>query len=241
MSSNGPQLLVVLPIYNEQVSLRPVVQEWFTALSRHAPEFVLLAIDDGSKDDTKAILDVLAAEHGERLEIMSRPNRGHGQTCIEGYRIALDRRIPYILQIDSDGQSDPRHFPDFWKAREDHDVIYGKRSRQDGLRRILASGVLRLLLRLLTNVDCVDANVPYRLMNSPTCAGGIRSISPEFFLANIALAVALKRNPAIRHGKIDITFPARIGGEASVPFSKFAAKAIELFRQLKTLSPEQTK
>lgn len=230
---------MVLPIYNEQVSLRPVVREWFTTLDRHAPDFVLLAIDDGSKDDTKKILDALAAEHGERLEIISRPNRGHGQTCIEGYRVALDRKIPYILQIDSDGQSDPRYFHHFWKSRGDHDVIYGKRSRLDGLRRIFASGVLRVLLRLLANVDCVDANVPYRLMNSSACAGGIRSISPEFFLANIALAVALKRNPAIRHGEINITFPARVGGEASVPFSKFAAKAIELFRQLKSLSPEE--
>ena len=230
---------MVLPIYNEQVSLPLVVRDWFATLDRHAPDFLLLAIDDGSNDGTKRILDSLATECGDRLEVVSRPNRGHGQTCIEGYRVALDRKIRFILQIDSDGQSDPRYFAEFWKAREEHDVIYGKRSRQDGLRRIFASCVLRVLLRLLTRVDCVDANVPYRLMNSSACADGIRSISPEFFLANIALAVALKRNPAIRHGRIDITFPSRIGGEASVPFSKFAIKAIELFRQLKTLSPDK--
>ena len=226
---------MVLPIYNEQVSLPQVVRDWFSTLDRHAPRFVLLAIDDGSTDNSKEILDSLAKEYGKRLEVISRPNRGHGQTCIEGYRVALDRGIPYILQIDSDGQSDPRYFPEFWKARDQYDVIYGKRARGDGKRRIFASVVLRLLLRLIENVDCVDANVPYRLMNSSACAAKIRALPAEVFLANVALAVLLRKDPMLRHGDVPINFPPRLGGEASVPFSKFAMKGIQLFAQLKKI------
>ncbi|QTN32160.1 glycosyltransferase family 2 protein [Akkermansiaceae bacterium] len=233
MIASQPQLLVVLPIFNEEESISSVIQEWFATLVSHAPDFRLLAIDDGSTDRTLDLLHSLKSGLGDRLEILTRPNRGHGQTCIEGYKIALDRKIPFILQIDSDGQSEPSHFQEFWALREDFDVIYGKRNRSDGARRVLASAVLRTLLRLIAKADCVDANVPYRLMRSESCAKAIRSVSPDIFLANVALAVGLAKSPEIHHGSIPINFPPRKGGEPSVPFLKFASKGLELFIQLR--------
>jgi len=223
----------VIPVFNEQASIVRVIDEWFPVLEQEVGNFTLLAIDDGSSDETGVILQSMTTELGERFQIISRPNRGHGQTCLEGYRIALERNIPFVLQIDSDGQSDPRHFTHFWNLRHRFDVIYGKRTRQDGFRRILASAILRALLRLLAGVDCVDANVPYRLMNTVACGGGIQRVPSNVFLANIALAVILRKNPSIRHGEVPIGFPPRHGGEPSVPFLKFAAKGIELFQQMK--------
>ncbi len=228
-----PDLLLVMPVFNEQASVGRVVTEWFRELEHSTQDFVFLAIDDGSSDATLATVKALQAELGSRMEWISRPNRGHGQTCLQGYQVALDRGIPYVFQIDSDGQSDPQYFAEFWRRRDEFDVIYGNRTRQDGFRRVVASLVLRVSLRILAKVDCVDANVPYRLMNTRACAEAIRLISSEISLANVALAVVLKRNPNIRHGSIEIGFPPRHGGEASVPFSKFAAKAIELFSQLR--------
>lgn len=76
-------------------------------------DFVMLVIDDGSADATLSILHELQSELGSRLECLSRANLGHGKTCLEGYRIALDRSIPFVLQIDSAGQSDPQHFKKF--------------------------------------------------------------------------------------------------------------------------------
>jgi dolichol-phosphate mannosyltransferase len=233
LPSDGPRLLVVMPVFNEQGSVARVIREWFEILAQHLEDFILLSINDGSTDDTGVILQSMAADLGDRLQIISRPNRGHGQTCLEGYRSALERNIPHILQIDSDGQSDPRYFADFWQLREQYDVIYGKRSRSDGSRRIIASVVLRVLLRLFTGVDCVDANVPYRLMNACACANAIRAVPSDVFLANVALAVILRKDPDIRHGQVPIGFPPRHGGEPSVPFVKFAAKGIELFAQMK--------
>jgi glycosyltransferase involved in cell wall biosynthesis len=232
-NTSTPQLLVVMPVFNEQEAVGTVARSWFHALSSELPDFILLAINDGSSDHTPAVLETLRADLGPRFEIITHPNRGHGQSCITGYHAAIERGIPFILQIDSDGQSDPRHFPDFWHRRHQYDVIYGMRNRQDGRRRILASFLLRLLLRLHAGVRCVDANVPYRLMNTSACAAAIRSIPAHISLANIALAVTLRKQPSIRHGHVHIGFPPRIGGEPSVPFRKFAFKAIELFKQMK--------
>lgn len=233
MAGGSPELMVVMPVFNEQVAVESVVREWMLALEAEVSGFTLLVIDDGSSDGTRKILTQLQDEHPDRLEVLSRPNRGHGQTCLEGYQIALQRRIPYVFQIDSDGQSDPRYFQQFWAAREQYDVIYGKRVRGDGNRRMLASLVLRVSLRVFAGVDCVDANVPYRLMDLRSCEPCLRSVPPGLSLANVGLAVLLKKDPAIRHGVIPIHFPPRRGGEPSVPFTKFALKAIELFSQLK--------
>lgn len=225
-----------MPVFNEQKAIDRVVREWVTALEAANASFSLLVINDGSTDGTAEVLAQLESHFGGKLEVRSRGNLGHGQTCLEGYRIALERDIPFILQVDSDGQSSPVHFHEFWALRHSYDVIYGIRQRHDGVRRIIASAILRLLLRLRVGVDCVDANVPYRLMNARACAFAIKKIPRSIDLANIAMAICLKRNPAIRHGAVRIAFPPRIGGEPSVPFSKFAIKALELGQQIKQLN-----
>ena len=235
MNGSPPDLLVVMPVYNEQASVRKVVTEWFHELERSVGQFVLLAIDDGSTDATLEELKAMQQELGPRLEWISRENRGHGQSCIQGYQIALERGVPFIFQIDSDGQCDPRFFPEFWKLAEHFDVIYGKRTREDGWRRVIASMFLRCLLMVGFGVNCVDANVPYRLMRTQSCAAAIRSIPSHFFLANVALAVVLRKTGGLREATVPIRFRCRYGGEPTVPFSKFGIKALELFTQLGNL------
>lgn len=224
-----------MPVYNEEASIEQVVRDWFAELEHQVGDFLILAIDDGSLDGTLPTLRRLAEELGERLEVRSRPNRGHGQTCLEGYRIAAERGVPHILQIDSDGQCDPVFLREFWSLRGNHDVIYGRRRREDGFRRVVASKALRLLLRLLFRVDCIDANVPYRLMSTRTCLKSFNSIPQDLFLANVALAVLLRRRDDVNHGCVAIRFRERTGGEPSVPLSKFASKALEFVRQMKEI------
>lgn len=236
--SPPPELLIVMPVYNEQASVCKVVMEWFMELENWTENFVFLAINDGSKDGTLRILKRLQERLGPRLEIIDRENRGHGQSCIQGYQTAIERGVPHVLQIDSDGQCDPQYFFRFWRMREQYDVIYGRRKRRDdGLRRVVASVVLRSVLLLFCGVNCVDANVPYRLMKMKSCGAAIGKIPASFFLANVALAVLLRKTPGISQGVVNIRFRERYGGEPSVPFSKFATRAKELVKQCRSLQP----
>lgn len=231
-----PELLAVMPVYNEQTAVGKVVREWFPALAAQTPDFTFLAINDGSTDKTLATLQALRAEFGPRLEILDRPNRGHGQSCLQGYRIALERGVPHVFQLDSDGQCDPRFFAAFWARRDRCDVIYGRRTRRDdGRARVVVSAVERVFLRVLFGVNCVDANVPYRLMRTAALAPFLDRIPPTFRLGNIALAVLLRKDPAIRQGDVPIRFRARDGGEPMVRLGGFAPKALELYRQLRGL------
>ena len=228
--------MVVVPVYNEQASVRKVILEWFQEIESSTENFVFHIINDGSTDGTAQVLSRLHEMLGPRLEIVSRENTGHGQACLEGYRLGVQRGIPWILQIDSDGQCDPQYFFRLWKIRDNYDIIYGIRTRRDdGWRRVLASWVLRFTLVCAARVWCEDSNVPYRMMRSQCLSRKLNSISHRFFLTNVALAVLLKRDRTVRHGSIPIRFRERYGGEPSVGLGKFAAKAVELIRQLNSL------
>jgi len=237
-SCGGPELLVVMPVFNEQECVVEVVREWRETLRRSGVAYRLVLIDDGSTDATPSRLDRLHRDLGrpDDLELIRQPNRGHGQTCLAGYRLAIERGVPFVMQLDSDGQCDPAYFEAFWRARFHADVVYGfRRHRDDGWRRVLASRILRWTLRATAGVWCVDANVPYRLMRSERIREAVDRIGPEFFLANVALAVLLKRQGR-SETVVSIRFRDRWGGEPKVKLSQFAGRAWELVRQLHRLN-----
>ena len=235
----APELLVVMPVYNEQTAVAQVVQEWFDALNAETVDFCFLAVNDGSTDGSLEALRGLGGRMGPSLEIIDQPNRGHGQCCLQGYAVAAARRVPYVFQIDSDGQCDPRYFASLWRLRREFDVIYGRRVRRDdGWRRTAASKVVRAFLLVLFGVNCVDANVPYRLMRSACLSRPLARIAPDFSLANIALAVLLRRDRTVREASVPIGFRQRAGGEPSVRLRGFGRKAVELYRQLRFMLRE---
>lgn len=231
-----PEIMVVVPVFNEQASVRKVVLEWFQEIENWTEHFVFLVVNDGSNDGTLKILRRLREQLGERLEIVDRENRGHGQSCLQGYRLACARGIPWVMQIDSDGQCDPQYFFRFWRLRDKCSVIYGDRfKRDDGWRRVIASMVLKITLLVFAGAYCVDANVPYRLMKTRDLPKALDRISDQFFLANVALSVILSKDKSWKHGTVPIRFRERYGGEPSIKLGKFGEKARELIRQLKTL------
>ena len=235
---NGkPELAVVMPVYNEQASIRKVVREWFEEVQNWTENFIFIVLDDGSRDGTHNLLLRLQQELGPRLEVLKHANQGHGQTCLSGYRHALKIGVPWILQIDSDGQCDPQYFFRFWNKRGNLDAILGHRVRRDdGWQRVAASHILRITIFLFAATNCRDANVPYRLMSAESVRRCVDRIPRTFFLCNVALSVLLKRDRSIRHGHIPVRFRERYGGEPSVPLRTFGFRAWELIQSLRLLS-----
>ena len=230
------ELIVVIPVFNEEQCVESVLRDWTAALDRSGIDYGVLVLNDGSTDRTLDIMQKHSAEHGAgRVEVLTHANRGHGQTCLAGYRIACQRSIPWVFQIDSDGQCDPSFFPAVWGQRHGHEVVYGRRARRrDGWKRVLSSALVRQVVKLVTGVDCIDANVPYRLMSTTNLLPLVDSIPSDFDLANIALAVQIQR-AGWRETSVPIVFRPRVGGEPSVPLSRFARKAMELVSQLRKL------
>ena len=216
------KVVAVVPVYNEEASLERVLQEWLPVF-RAIPdaEVRVLAVDDGSTDGSPALLDRLAADHPD-VEVLHKPNSGHGPTCIIGYREALKREADWVFQFDSDGQCDPLHFQEFWRSRHDSPFLLGIRTRRsDGRSRALVSRCLQLAVYLGAGVNIPDSNVPYRLMRSDVLQKLLDAVSPEFNLVNVLLAVLAYRFLGDRMRWLPIHFRARFGGESSVRWHGF--------------------
>ena len=138
----------VMPAYNESETIFQVLEEWYLVVKRCGKESRLVVIDDGSKDNTYAILTEFAQTHPQIVPI-TKANGGHGAAILYGYRYALEHGADYIFQTDSDGQTNPSEFPAFWDLRKDYDMVIGFRNkRQDGLSRIFVTKVLKLVILL---------------------------------------------------------------------------------------------
>lgn len=226
-------LVIVMPIYNEEGNIVTEISRWSESLRSLAVSFQILAIDDGSEDRTHEMLLKLEAQHPDMLCVVRKPNSGHGITCRIGYDIATSANVDWILQIDSDGQCDPKHFVDFWNRREGFDCIFGLRqTRDDGTARVITSAICRAAASLLCRQDLKDPNVPYRLIRRQVLQRALQFIPPNFNVHNVALTYVLKKLPGVRWRYVGIHFPDRKGGENSINVLKVITWGAQMLLEL---------
>jgi glycosyltransferase involved in cell wall biosynthesis len=166
-------------------------------------DYELRAYDDGSPDDSLALLRERAAAD-PRLIVTSHSNVGHGPTLLRGYREARGR---WLLQIDSDGELPSEPFLELWKGREGFDFGLGVRAyeRRRASRR-LVSLLARLTIRVAFGRGLRDPNAPYRLMRGSWLRDALRRIPESSFAPNVLLAgLAIRDRIRVR----EVLVPAR--------------------------------
>jgi dolichol-phosphate mannosyltransferase len=235
---SSADLIAVMPVYNEEANIAAVIMEWLQAFGRERINARLLAVNDGSKDNTLSILQKLQSQYPDQLVVLDKPNSGHGRSCRAGYDAALQQEAPWVLQIDSDGQCDPAFFPLFWAKRSAADCIFGLRvTRDDGLVRKIISKGASTLTSIITGRDLKDANVPYRLLKRSALEKALPSVPKDFEIQNIALTLALKRDPTLRWAYVPIRFRARQGGTNSINLRKIAQMGFRMLREIHRVGP----
>ena len=230
-------LYIVIPAYNESANIKKTIEQWYPVVEKHNDEgrSRLVVINDGSKDNTYELLCTCAKDR-PLLVPLTKPNGGHGPTLLYGYRYAIDQDTDYIFQTDSDGQTDPAEFEQFWNQRGRYDAVIGNRTeRGDGKSRKFVENVVCFLLRLIFGVKVPDANAPYRLMKADLVAQYIGKLPESFNIPNIMLTtffVYYKEKVKF----IPITFKPRQGGTNSINVKKIVKigwQAVRDFRKLK--------
>src|SRR5687767_14632835 len=106
-----------MPAYNEEANILNVVKQWHPVVQKIGSESRLVIVDDGSRDNTNKLLDSLIKDFPQLISL-TKPNSGHGSTCLYAYRYALNNSADYVFQTDSDGQTDPEEFWQFWNLRD---------------------------------------------------------------------------------------------------------------------------
>ncbi len=136
-------LSVVVPVCNEAENVEPLVREIASALEGQSYE--MLFVDDGSTDETAAILKRLKGEFPTLRVLRHSFRSGQSAAVASGVRAAHG---PWIATLDGDGQNDPADIPKLIAAREDSahrgvQLFMGNRkaSRKDTAFRKLQSSI----------------------------------------------------------------------------------------------------
>ena len=213
------KLYIVMPAYNEEKNIEAVVRSWHAVIEKIDKTAKLLIVDDGSKDDTYNIIWDLQRELPQ-IEFQYKENSGHGATVLFAYEYAIARGATYIFQTDSDGQTNPEEFLEFWKQREKYDMIIGNRvKRGDGFFRKFASKILKFVIKITLHTNVEDANTPFRLMKVETLKKYLPKVPKDFYLSNALLTTLfIKFEEKVKF--IPITFRARKAGKNSINFEK---------------------
>ena len=158
------RLLIVLPAFNEAQHLPGVV----AGIREVLPAADLLVVDDGSADGTVDIARQLGAL------VVSHPwNMGYGVTIQTGYKFALANGYDTLVQIDADGQHDPRDIPTLLEplAAGVCDFVLGSRflrtdSYRPPLARRLGMRLFSTLVGLLTGERITDSTSGFQAFNA---------------------------------------------------------------------------
>jgi glycosyltransferase involved in cell wall biosynthesis len=143
----NPELVIIIPIFNEEGNITSLLQDWEPVFVQTGIPYRIIVIDDGSSDQSLALLQALQAKNSH-LAVYSQRNAGHGPAILKGYRMALD--ASWIFQIDGDHQFDTAAFGKLWEKRELYDFLLAERTEKNAsLPRRCLSLLSRLTIHLL--------------------------------------------------------------------------------------------
>ena len=158
------KLSVVMPVYNEQATLREVIARVLAV----PLEIELICVDDGSTDASRQILSELQPQHPQLQVFLQPKNMGKGAALRRGIQESTG---DFILIQDADLEYDPSDYPALLHPLLEGkaDVVYGSRFLGSAPHRVLyfwhyvANRVLTLISNALTNINLSDMETCYKV------------------------------------------------------------------------------
>lgn len=152
-------LSVVIPLYNEEESLRELV-EWIERVCKeHALSHEIIMIDDGSTDDSWNVVTQLSKEYSAVKGIKFQRNYGKSPALHEGFKAASGN---VIITMDADLQDSPDEIPELYSmiVRDGYDLVSGwKKVRYDNaVTKNLPSKLYNGVNRMVSGIKLHDMN-----------------------------------------------------------------------------------
>jgi len=157
-------LSVILPAYNEAQVIANTVSTVHSMLDSWKVDFELIVVNDGSTDQTGAILAALAARD-PRIRFVTHPiNQGYGAALVDGFAAAT-KELTFFM--DADGQFDIRDLQTFFLFIDRYDAVIGYRiDRQDSWMRKLNAWGWKLLIGWVLGVHVRDIACAFKLLHT---------------------------------------------------------------------------
>jgi glycosyltransferase involved in cell wall biosynthesis len=162
VSAPPPSVSVVLPAYNEEDAIQPIVEATAAALRANGvPDPEIIVIDDGSRDATVTRARQARAEGVEVRVVSHTVNRGYGAALRTGFEAAT-RDAVWLM--DADGQFDPADLRVLLAAYAPDRVVAGSRLRRsDPLFRRAANAAFFTVVRATVGSVARDINCGFKL------------------------------------------------------------------------------
>ncbi len=163
MNTKRASLSVFFPAFNDAQAIGALVGDALAVLPTLVDDYEIIVINDGSTDETAAVLDHLARGHECVRVVHHACNMGYGATLRSGFAHA---RKDLIFYTDGDGQYDVRELAQLLPLlAAGVDVVNGfKIKRADSGRRKLIGGLYNRLARLLFRLPVRDVDCDFRLL-----------------------------------------------------------------------------
>lgn len=221
-TDNAQRILVVIPAFNEEEALPVVLAE----VARAVPDAHVLVVDDGSRDATSAV----ARRHG--VEVLTLPfNLGVGGALRTGFRFAQEFGFTRMVQVDADGQHDPKQIPALTEPLASADLVIGARfagagAYQVGFVRRRVMGFLARTLSRRTGASLTDTTSGFRAFGPRAIALFAREYPTEY-LGDTVEALLIAARAQLTIVQVPTVMRQRLGG---VPSHSALSSALLLAR-----------
>ena len=223
-----PCLYIVIPCYNEEAVLPVSCAMFLDKLEslvrdgRVAESSRILFVDDGSRDNTWAIIQNLARLNKSYQGLRLSRNRGHQNALLAGLMEAREK-CDITVSVDCDGQDDLDAMDKMVDAyARGCDVVYGVRENRDSdsfFKRTTAQGFYRLLS--LMGVECVYNHADYRLLSRRALDGLAQFGEVNLFLRGLVPMVGFQSE------KVYYSRKPRMAGKTHYSLGKMLALALD--------------
>jgi len=188
-----PSLLLLIPAYNEERRIEPMLRDYAQYFGRnYSGKFQIVVVLNGCTDNTLGVVEKAAAEFPAVRALEFKEPIGKGGALIEGLKLAA--RADLIGYTDADGATPPHAFLDLVRHMENADCVVGSRwlpdsvihQSQTGSRRF-ASRVFHSIVQLLFHLNIHDTQCGAKVMKREV----IEKIHPNLRIADMAFDINL--------------------------------------------------
>ena len=151
-------LSIIIPAFNEEESIKPLVNLIFKNLDKNLDDFEIILIDDGSNDKTWDEIVKISNKFENIVSIKLLENYGKSDALDAGFKVCKGN---YVLTMDADLQDDPSEILPLYSMiiENKYDLVSGwKKKRNDPLTKTIPSKFFNLVTSLFSGIKLNDFN-----------------------------------------------------------------------------------